>query len=225
MFSPCYHYLIPCAPLLFACGTSFSWPSFCLWQFGKKQQQQQPICYHTYVSSVFPKDVKHFFHNFWAEFWQQGCSSCTLSGLWINAADRTYLDLNCWMRQQCKLINLFLPRRSRVIVPELNKCLERDLLPHHCLHPHILEQYRHYSRTDFAGESVSQDQGNGGENRHGGAHCPDPGDLRASGATASQSTAVSFIRRLEWWWAAAFVAEHSRLFLSSLLALNHGWGD
>lgn len=35
-----------------------------------------------------------------------------------------YLDLKCWLRQKCKLINLFLPRWSRIIVPELKKSLE-----------------------------------------------------------------------------------------------------
>lgn len=93
-----------------------------------------------------------------------------------------------------------------------------------CLLPHILEQCVHYSRFDFAGESLPQDQSDGCENCQGGAHGPDPGDLRASGATASQSTAASHIGRRQRWQAAAFGAEHSRLFLSSLLALNHGLG-
>lgn len=62
---------------------------------------------------------------------------------------------------------------------ELNKSLERRFLPLCSLYPHILEQCRHYSRFDFAGESVPQDQGDGGENRHGGAHGPDPGHLQA----------------------------------------------
>lgn len=52
---------------------------------------------------------------------------------------------------------------------------------------HTPEQLTPYSRLDFAGESLPQDQSDGGEDRQGGAHGPDLGNTpRASGALGPQ---------------------------------------
>lgn len=56
------------------------------------------------------------------------------------------------------------------------------------LPPHTPEQLTPYSRLDFAGESLPQDQSDGGEDRQCGAHGPDPPATSAGASTGLQSS-------------------------------------
>lgn len=60
------------------------------------------------------------------------------------------------------------------------------------------DQCNYYSRFDFVGESLSQDESDGGEDRHGGAHGADHSDLQPLGVLVVYSTKTSPIERLEW---------------------------
>lgn len=231
VFLPCYGLW---SLVLFLSDASFSQASFCLqqvtgttyllshtsWEFFKALFVSPALWRTHHLGVILPAGLQ------WMHFeWiiNQRCRSRV-------SAWAIYLDLKCWLRQKCKLINMFLPRWSRIIVPEPIKGWRSDPRPSPCfLPPHTPEQFTPYSRFDFAGESLPQDQSDGGEDRQGGAHGPDPRrrspGLQDRWGCRVQGTGASPIGRLERWQAAATAAEESRLFLSSLLALTHGWGD
>ncbi len=60
----------------------------------------------------------------------------------------------------------------------------------------IPQAHDQYSRLDFVGEHLAQDDSDGGEDRQGGAHGPTPKDLLPLGLIVVQTSPP--IERLEW---------------------------
>lgn len=134
--------------LVLHCSSRMAPPShnrlFACDSWGKKKNNN--VLSHIH-QSIFLKDAKYFCFPVVmkdAFFGQNSDSRTTLNAQWVDY--ESMLQIACLslsylftfklctfasfsMRQKCKLINLFLRKWSRVIIPELNKSLARGLLP------------------------------------------------------------------------------------------------